>query len=193
MTKHRVDPHSLLERHFAHTPRALAVVLKHSLLVADKALAIAAAAMTRGIAVDLAFLEEGALLHDIGVCRVNAPDIHCHGPLPYIAHGLAGREILESEGLHRHAILCERHIGVGLTRADIRLQGLPLPCREMVPIAVEERIVCMADLFYSKTRDHADRERTVLEVEASLARFGEAKVLTFRSWLADFGCDPSPL
>ena len=193
MTRKKTAPVDLLEDYFSHSSRALAIVLKHSRLVAAKAVAIATAAMRQGIAVNLEFLEEGAMLHDIGVCRVNSPHMDCHGSLPYIAHGLAGREILESEGLPRHALLCERHIGVGLTQEDILLQKLPLPCRDMVPLSVEERIVCMADLFFSKTPDWGDRERTIAEVEMSLSRFGGTKVLTFRSWLAEFDCHPSRL
>jgi uncharacterized protein len=193
MTRKTTDPNTLLNRHFAHSARALAIVLKHSRLVAAKAVAIATAAMRQGVAVDLEFLEEGAMLHDIGVCRVNSPHMDCHGFLPYIAHGLAGREILESEGLPRHALLCERHIGVGLTKEDILLQKLPLPCRDMVPLSVEERIVCMADLFFSKTPDWGDRERTIAEVEMSLSRFGDHKVNIFRICLAEFGCHPSRL
>jgi uncharacterized protein len=193
MSQTAIDPLALLERHFAQAPLALAIVLEHSRLVAAKARAIGAAAVAQGLTVDLAFVEEGALLHDIGVCRVSAARIHCHGTLPYIAHGLAGREILEQEGLPRHALLCERHIGVGLTREDIEQQGLPLPCRDMVPQTVEERIVCLADLFFSKTPGGADRERSIADVESSLGRFGAAKVVTFRAWLAEFGCHPSRL
>jgi uncharacterized protein len=187
------DPTPLLERHFRHSSRALAIVAGHSRLVADKALAIAARAASHGIAVDLAFVEAAAMLHDIGVCRVSAPGIGCHGPLPYIAHGIAGREILEAEGLPHLALVCERHIGVGLTAEDIRLPGLPLPCRQMVPLSAEERIVCLADLFYSKAADGSHRQKALAEVEASLARFGEAKVITFRRWWAEFGCDGGPL
>lgn len=193
MTRQTTNPIALLERHFSHSSLARAVVLEHSRLVAAKALAIATTAMAKGMAVDVTFLEEGALLHDIGVCRVNSPHLDCHGTLPYIAHGIAGRRILEDEGLPRHALLCERHIGVGLTEEDIRLQNLPLPCRDMVPISPEERIVCLADLFFSKTPEWHERERTIDEVEASLARFGEVKIRTFRTWLSDFGCHPSPL
>lgn len=193
MTRTTTDPIALLERYFSHSARALAIVMGHSRLVADKARALAAMAIEQGIAVDLDFLEEGAMLHDIGVCRVNSPHMDCHGSLPYITHGIVGREILEKEGLPRHALLCERHIGVGLTQEDILQQRLPLPCREMVPLSVEERIVCMADLFFSKTPDWVHRQRTIAEVELTLSRFGEAKVLTFHAWLTEFGCHPSRL
>lgn len=192
MTHLPIEPETLLERHFHPFPGAFAIVLEHSRLVADKALAITTAAIQRGISVDVEFVREGALLHDIGVSRVHAPRIHCRGSLPYIAHGLAGREILEEEGLFRHALLCERHIGVGLTVEDIVSQRLPLPERDMVPLSVEERIVCLADLFFSKTPG-GERERTIAEVELSLARFSIAKVQIFHTWMHEFGCDTSLL
>ena len=78
---------------------------------------------------DCRFVEEAALLHDIGVCRIQAPHLGLERGFPYIMHGIIGRDILEGEGLPRHALVCERHIGVGLTVEDITRQGLPLPQR----------------------------------------------------------------
>ena len=59
------------------------------------------------------------MLHDIGIFLTHAPQIGCHGDKPYICHGYLGRELLEKEGFPRHAIVCETHVGVGLTIADI--------------------------------------------------------------------------
>jgi len=98
---------------------------------------------------ELLFLEQAAMLHDIGICRVNAPRIGLYGDKPYIMHGILGREILEAEGFPRHALVCERHIGVGLTEVDITSQGLPLPIRDMTPQNITEEIVCFADLYFS--------------------------------------------
>lgn len=180
---------SILERHFAASPHALAIVLEHSRLVADKALRIAASLGNPEL--DLRFIEEGALLHDIGVARVHAPKIGCFGPHPYVCHGLLGRNILEAEGLPRHALLCERHIGVGLTTTDIRAQKLPLPERDMVPLTLEERLVTLADLFYSKRPGRLAEEKSVGQIVNGLARFGEDKVQTFSGWLKEFRC-PHP-
>ena len=47
--------------------------------------------------IDIDFVAEAALLHDIGIFRCNAPDIYCVGDLPYICHGIEGRKILEQE------------------------------------------------------------------------------------------------
>lgn len=174
----------LLEKYF-HDPSALAVVLSHSRLVADKALQIADFLALPGS--DRRFIEEAALLHDIGVCRTAATDIGCFGNEPYIRHGIIGREILEAEGIPRHAMVCERHIGVGLTVEDIRTQQLPLPERDMSPVALEERIICFADLFYSKGPKSSPEEKSHEQVKRSLARFSEDKVRIFEGWAREFG------
>ncbi|HEU0265257.1 MAG TPA: HD domain-containing protein [Geobacterales bacterium] len=175
---------ALLYKYFHNNEQGLRIVLEHSRLVATKALTVA-----RSLSLpteEISFIEEAALLHDIGVCRVSAPDIGCHGELPYICHGVMGADILNHEGLPRHALVCERHIGVGLTIEDIRRQGLPLPERPMVPESREERIVAFADLFFSKRPDSPTHERTVPEVRAALQRFGGEKVAIFDTWLAEF-------
>src|SRR5262245_17215407 len=112
-----MNAEALLEKYFTNRT-ALEIILQHSRLVATKALRIADSLGRTDI--DRRFVEEAALLHDIGACRVNAPDIGCQGDEPYIRHGVIGREILEAEGLPRHAMVCERHIGVGLTIEEIR-------------------------------------------------------------------------
>jgi len=179
-----LDPFSLLKKQFGTNSPGLEIVFRHSRMVADKALAIARLAQARGL--DLKFIEEAALLHDIGVSRVHAPKLHCFGSVPYICHGIIGREILEVEGLPRHALVCERHIGVGLSRRDIALQGLPLPAREMSPVSSCERIVALADLFFSKKEEELDREKSVDQVRCDLLKFGHEKVAIFEGWLRDF-------
>jgi uncharacterized protein len=179
----RMNAAALLEKYFTN-PVALSIILEHSRLVAAKALGIADSLGRAGI--DRRFVEEAALLHDIGVCRTAVPRIGCHGSEPYIRHGIIGREILEAEGLPRHALVCERHIGVGLTVEDIRNQGLPLPEREMAPVSLEERIVCFADLFYSKKPAATDVEKSPDAVRSNLARFGANKVAIFDDWFREF-------
>ena len=82
--------------------------------------------------------------------------------------------------------MCERHIGVGLTGEDITAQNLPLPVREMVPISLEERIICFADLFFSKRPGELHLEKTVDEVRKNLGTFGKGKVALFEAWLVEF-------
>ncbi|MBT1075889.1 HD domain-containing protein [Geobacter grbiciae] len=175
----------ILTRHFGKETQACAIVLEHSRMVAHKALRIARALNDPDL--DLRFIEEAALLHDIGVCGTDSPGIGCSGDSPYILHGIIGREILEAEGLPRHAMVCERHIGVGLTVDDIVRQGLPLPLREMVPITREERIICYADLFFSKKGNSLNHEKSPPEIRKGLIRHGEHRVAIFEQWLLEFG------
>lgn len=180
-----MDAERLLTKHFGSATQACAIVLEHSRMVAAKALRVARS--LGDPALDLRFIEEAALLHDIGVCRTRAEGIGCLGDAPYIRHGIIGRDILEAEGLPRHALVCERHIGVGLTAADIVRQGLPLPPRDMVPLSREEVIVCYADLFFSKSQGALGREKSPDEVRKGLRRHEEEKVALFDRWFAEFG------
>ena len=178
-----MDAETVLSGYFA--VEALEVVVTHGRVVADLSLAIG-----RCLALpdaDLCFIEEAAMLHDIGICRVEAAEIGLHGVHPYIMHGILGREILEAEGLPRHALVCERHIGVGLTVSDIVSQRLPLPQRDMIPRTLPEEIICFADLFFSKKPGRLERRKPVGKVRAKLAGFGSDKIQIFDSWLRRFG------
>ena len=59
------------------------------------------------------------MLHDIGIFKCDAAGIQCFGTEPYICHGRIGAELLRSEGFPRHARVCERHTGAGITKAQI--------------------------------------------------------------------------
>ncbi|QWV91742.1 HDIG domain-containing protein [Geomonas oryzisoli] len=182
-----MNPRALLEKYFPDNEQGLDIVYRHSRKVADKALAIATRAGRSDA--ELRFIEEAALLHDIGVARTYAPKLNCFGKSPYICHGLIGRQMLESEGLPHHALVCERHIGVGLTARDIAEQKLRLPLREMSPVTDCERIVALADLFYSKKGGELDFEKSPDQVRSDLLRFGQEKVRIFESWLKEFSLD----
>ncbi len=178
-----MDPLRLLEKHYPPGTPAHRVLLRHSLRVAELALAVAA---RLGPAADATFVREAALLHDIGILFTHAPELGCRGPLPYLCHGVKGRELLESEGFPRHALVCERHIGVGLTRGEVGAQGLPLPLREMLPVTLEEQIVTYADLFFSKSPGEKDRPRDIAAVRRTLGRYGPDKLFVFDAWHARF-------
>ena len=158
------------------------VLLKHSTDVAQRALRIARAHPELGA--DETFLWEAAMLHDIGITKVDAPSIYCFGTEPYIRHGILGAEILRSEGLPRHARVAERHTGTGLTAAEIIRQNLPLPHQDFTPESIEEQIVCYADKFYSKTR--LDEEKTPEQAMRSLEKFGSDGIAVFKAWMARF-------
>ena len=169
-----VNPLAILARHYDPASNLYRVLVIHSALVAAKALAIARSLLVRRgkTAVDLAFLGEAALLHDIGIGLCHAPKIFCEGAEPYVRHGVLGRDILENEGLPRHALVCARHTGAGLTREDVRRQGQPLADEDYLPLSIEEKIICVADKFYSKTPHKLWIEKPLDQIEASLAKHG---------------------
>ncbi|MEI7816849.1 MAG: HD domain-containing protein [Desulfuromonadales bacterium] len=173
---------TLLARYLAGD--SLKIVLEHSRYVADLALEVAGRlAVTE---YDRLFIEEAALLHDVGVYQVYAPELGLYGSQPYILHGVLGRAVLEGEGYPLHALVCERHTGVGLTRDDIIRQSLPLPIRDMCPLSLPEQIICFADLFYSKKPGRLKERKTVAQVRKNLLPFGEVKVTVFNEWLTRF-------
>ena len=60
--------------------------------------------------------------------------------------------------------------GGGLTAADIAAQGLPLPQRDFLPLSPEEKLVCLADKFFSKSGDMEEKKFSA--VQRSMAKFG---------------------
>ncbi|MGD0283562.1 MAG: HD domain-containing protein [Dissulfurispiraceae bacterium] len=179
-----MDVISLLKKYYPSGSQAYSLLLEHSRLVTEKALEVAGRVHSLGP--DLSFIEEASMLHDIGIFLTNAPHIGCYGDKPYICHGYLGREILDREGLPGHAMVCERHVGAGLTVADIETGGLPLPIRAMAPVTLEEKIICFADKFYSKIKDNTGNEKTISQIRKELARHGKRKLEQFDEWLVFF-------
>ena len=173
-----VQPLDLISKYYDGHTLARSILIAHSHQVARLAVTVADH-VSRSESVDIDFVEQAGMLHDIGMLYTDTPTLGCHGDKPYITHGILGAELLSEEGLLRHALVCERHIGVGLTVEDVKLQGLPLPLRDMRPQTLEEEIIAYADLFFSKTQKGM---RTPDMVRTSLARYGEYKVAIFDKW-----------
>ena len=92
---------SLIDKYCGDNAPLRHILLTHSCLVCHKALQ--AAERHPELHLDIPFIEEAAMLHDIGVVLCDAPGISCFGKEPYIRHGLLGAGILREEGLERHA------------------------------------------------------------------------------------------
>ena len=178
-----IDITSIINKHYQIESRAYKILLSHSQQVTQKALQIAQKYTPLP---DLQFIEEASMLHDIGIILTQAPDIDCHGKQPYICHGYLGRELLEKEKLFQHALVCERHIGMGITAKEIEEQNLPLPKRDMIPISIEEKIICLADKFFSKNPTRSGQELSIENINQSLAKFGTHKVTAFQQLLNQF-------
>lgn len=164
-----IDTKKILLRYYIEDTPLFRSLWIHSNCVMQKALRCAS---LNNIRIDIDFTIEAALLHDIGIFKCYAPDIHCTGTLPYICHGVEGRKILENEGLYRHALVCERHTGSGLSLDNIINQDLPLPHRDMLPQSTEEELICYADKFFSKSGD-IDKEKNIDDVVKQMKKLGD--------------------
>ncbi len=170
------------------------LLILHSECVRDKALAILSAlpaAASAQLSIDPALVQSGAMLHDIGILHTHAPGILCEGTEPYICHGIIGARMLreyisqhslttaEQQQLEACARICERHTGAGLTRENILAQGLPIqPAVDLLPETSEERLVCLADKFFSKSGDPS-REKPLERVRRSMMKFGADSMARF--------------
>ena len=175
-----MDPIEILSEHYEPESKIFHIMVEHGRRVCTKA--IKAAKCVPHLNPDIDFIREASMLHDIGIFLTSASDIGCEGDQPYICHGYLGRELLDGKGFKRHALVCERHLGVGLTAEDIMQQGLPLPVRDMVPVSIEELIISYADKFYSKSNGSAEGEKSVEAVKRELLKFGPEKVERFEIW-----------
>jgi uncharacterized protein len=109
----------------------------------------------------------------------HAPWIGCHGEKGYICHGYLGRELIEKEGFPAHALVCERHVGAGLSKADIKEYKLPVPERDMLPVSIEEKIICYADKFFSKRLGRLHEEMPLEEVRRQISGYGRTQLERF--------------
>lgn len=97
-----------------------------------------------------------------------------------------GSEILNLEGYPKHALVAERHTGVGLCKEDIIKDNLPLPHQDYIPVSIEEKIISYADLFYTKDPNFLWTERSIDEVRKMMYKFGERHKQTLEEWINEF-------
>ena len=150
-----MDYRSIINQYYPEENELKKILLTHSKSVTDKALQIVD--RHPELQLDRQFIEEAAMLHDIGIVKCNAPGIFCFGTEPYIKHGIIGAEMLRSAGFPRHARVCERHTGAGIELSNILEQNLPLPIRIFYPRHWKNKSFVMRISFFQK------RILTVLE------------------------------
>ncbi|MDR3251009.1 MAG: HDIG domain-containing protein [Tannerella sp.] len=173
-----MNPLAIIKKYYDVDSEAYKILVKHSRDVADKALSIAKTHPEMNL--DAAFIDEAAMLHDIGIFLCDAPEIDCHGENAYIRHGYLGAELMRKEGYPRHALVCERHTGAGISLKMIEECDLPIPRKDFMPISPEEQIICFADKFFSKT--HLSKEKSISKIQNSLSKYGDDSVLRFNNW-----------
>ncbi len=114
----------------------------NAVLAHSKAVQKVALRYCKNIKCDVQFVKTACLLHDIG-------RLQCTNA---IKHGIIGANILRNEGLPKHALVAERHLGAGITKKDIKAKKLELPVKDYVPKTIEEKIVTHADNLVFNTR-----------------------------------------
>ncbi len=159
------------------------VLLAHSMQVREKALTILARPECAQLGMNSELVANGAMLHDIGILHCHAPKIFCMGTEPYLAHGIIGGRMLREYGLRHgidleaYACICERHTGSGITAVAVRRQRLPIPERDYLPETAEEKLICLADKFYSKSGDM--QEKPLDSIRRSMLKFGADSLVRF--------------
>ena len=174
----KIDPIQVIEKYYEKGTHIYTILVNHCKLVKNKALEIAERHPELNL--DKQFIAEASMLHDIGIYLCDAPRIYCFGTHIYIEHGYLGAEILRSEGLNKHALVCERHTGVGFSHETILEKQLPLPHRDLLPITLEEQLICYADKFYSKTKPN--QTLSLQQIRTTLNKYGKSVVERFNEW-----------
>ena len=176
----------ILGLHEKHAPTATALDLVHThCLIVCGIVEQLHARPGAGQETDIDLARAGALLHDVGVYRLYNKAGNLDGA-NYIRHGILGYELLREEGLPEAICrFASHHTGVGLTRADVIAQRLPLPPADYLAETGEERLVMYADKFHSKKTPPV--LLTASAYAARVRRFGAGKVAAFQSMRAAFG------
>ena len=108
---------------------------------------------------DVALVQIGGLLHDIGRCKT-------HG----IEHGIVGGKLLRSFGVdERVANIAEKHVGAGITEKEA--VRLCLPPGSYIPETLEEKIVAAADnlkllVGIGRSKAQADKRASIAKRDA---------------------------
>ncbi|MBT4027549.1 HD domain-containing protein [Desulfobacula sp.] len=180
-----MDPLAIIENYYKPGTKLYQVLVEHSLIVTEKSLEIAESLIH--LEPDLEFIEEAAMLHDIGIFLTRAQSIGCTGKNPYICHGYLGKKLLDEQKLPvKYGLVCERHTGAGITKENIFSNNLPLPKRDMVPKSLEEKIICAADKYHSKNPKHAGKKITTTQIIDELGKINKDHARRFSVWIEEF-------
>ena len=188
-----IEPMEIIAHFYTDDNPFRKMLIKHCKQVRDKALEILDNSQLKG-QLDEEVVSNGAMLHDIGIGRCDAPPILCTGTEPYIAHGIIGakmlREFAVDSSLETYARISERHTGSGLTAREIQMEKLPLPPIDLIPETNEEKLICLADKFFSKSGDM--QEKPIYKIRKSMERFGQDSLARFDNLCILFNVNLNP-
>ena len=176
----RMDPLRIIRKFYDPDSLCYSILIRHSAAVYKKANELASCLDFSET--DCNFIHEAVMLHDIGIFYTSAPTIGCNGDLPYICHGFKGHELLLAEGLPKHALVCERHTGAGITLDEIEQLGDLLPHRPFIPVSNAEMLISYCDKFFSKEPGCLEMEKTIETILQELSRHGQKKAEIFLEW-----------
>lgn len=179
----RIDVKGIIDYYYPVENELKNIYMVHAEKVT--ALALEMARRHPELEIDMLFVEEAAMLHDLGIFLTDAPRIFCCGSESYLCHGYLGAELLRSRGYERHARVCERHTGTGLTKELVAANGWNLPVKDFVPETIDEQLICFADKFYSKTK-FLETPRTLEQVVESMRKISDESVKKIKQWAEMF-------
>ncbi len=174
----------IIDFYFKDYSKAKQILILHSEMVMKKSISVVK--LHPELNADEDTLIDAAYLHDIGIVKTDSPKIGCFGSFPYLMHGVLGREMIEQTDFKHLALFAERHTGTGLSKEDIISNNLPLPHRDMIPITIEEQILCFADLFFSKGKGELKKEKSIKKIRKGLSKFGQKNIEQFDYWCSIF-------
>lgn len=156
-----------LLRKYAPNEKVFKLVLAHSKKVQQVALKLA-----KNINCDKEFIKTAAILHDIGRFKYFKKNI--------VKHGIHGAKILRKHKLPKHANVCERHLGAGINKKDIKDQKLPLPKNKCyIPLTKEEYIITQADNLVFGDKE-VPFSKVVKRFEKELGPYGVKKLMLLK-------------
>jgi len=168
-----------LHRKYAPDDIAFDIVYTHSAIVRDIAFELI---RINDVEMNVALVETGALLHDIGTYSLYADGKFDRKN--YISHGIRGYKILREENYPEEVCrIASNHTGMGITKQMIIEQSLPLPVGDYMAGTIEERLVMYADKFHSKT----PKFNTFESYLAFSEQFGPEVGNRFKSLRDEFG------
>ena len=97
-----MNPYAIIDKYYPLDNELKHILVTHSRSVADKALAMAR--KHPELQLDIPFIEEAAMLPDIGIFKTDADKIYCMGHYPYICHEYLGAELMREDAFMRWCV-----------------------------------------------------------------------------------------